>query len=225
MKDFTSFDTWDIAETVQSQYATSKRMRAVIDAFWQAINPKSDIDLLYRKLVNPRTAEGYGLDVWGRIVAIGRSYLAVDDDTPYFGFDPPEGVKNERLNSFGNAPFYKTIYGKVELADTMYRTYVFLKALINISNSSLAGLNRMIKLLFPDADIQILHTGTMVLRVLVLSPMSESDKAALDNLPWLPAGVGLEMYQVITPTFGFAGAPELKNFNNGTFATYGITKL
>ena len=106
MKDFTSFDTWDIAETVQSQYATSKRMRAVIDAFWQAINPKADIDLLYKKLVNPRTAEGYGLDVWGRIVAIGRSYLAVDDGTPYFGFDPPEGVKNERLNSFGNAPFY-----------------------------------------------------------------------------------------------------------------------
>ena len=122
MKDFTSFDTWDIAETVQSQYATSKRMRAVIDAFWQAINPKSDIDLLYRKLVNPRTAEGWGLDVWGRIVAIGRSFLAVDDDTPYFGFDPPEGVKNERLNSFNNAPFYKAIYGKVELADTMYRT-------------------------------------------------------------------------------------------------------
>ena len=224
MKDFTSFDAWDIAETVQSQYATSKRMRAVIDAFWQAINPKADIDLLYRKLVNPRTAEGYGLDVWGRIVAIGRSYLAVDDDTPYFGFDPPEGVKNERLNSFGNAPFYKTIYGKVELADTMYRTYVFLKALINISNSSLAGLNHMVKLLFPDADIQILHTGTMVLRVLILSPLSESDKAALDNLPWLPAGVGLEMYQVITPTFGFAGT-ELQNFCNGTFATYGITKL
>ena len=224
MKDFTSFDTWDIAETVQSQYATSKRMRAVIDAFWQAINPKSDIDLLYKKLVNPRTAEGWGLDVWGRIVAIGRSYLAVEDDNPYFGFDPPEGVKNERLNSFGNAPFYKQIMGKVRLADTMFRTYVFLKALINISNSSLASLNQAVKLLFPDADIQILHTGTMVLRVLVLSPLSESDKAALDNLSWIPAGVGLEMYQVVTPTFGFAGT-GLKNFNNGTFATYGITKL
>ena len=224
MKDFTSFDTWDIAETVQSQYATSKRMRAVIDAFWQAINPKSDIDLLYKKLVNPRTAEGVGLDIWGRIVAIGRSYLAVEDDTPYFGFDPPEGVKNERLNSFGNAPFYKQVMGKVRLADTMFRTYVFLKALINISNSSLASLNQAVKLLFPDADIQILHTGTMVLRVLVLSPLSESDKAALDNLSWIPAGVGLEMYQVITPTFGFAGT-GLKNFNNGTFATYGITKL
>ena len=224
MKDFTSFDTWDIAETVQSQYATSKRMRAVVDAFWQAINPKSDIDLLYKKLVNPRTAEGWGLDVWGRIVAIGRSYLAVEDDNPYFGFDPPEGVKNERLNSFGNAPFYKQIMGKVRLADTMFRTYVFLKALINISNSSLASLNQAVKLLFPDADIQILHTGTMVLRVLVLSPLSESDKAALDNLSWIPAGVGLEMYQVVTPTFGFAGT-GLKNFNNGTFATYGITKL
>ena len=224
MKDFTSFDTWDIAETVQSQYATSKRMRAVIDAFWNAINPKNDIDLLYKKLVNPRTAEGYGLDVWGRIVAIGRSYLAVDDGTPYFGFDPPEGVKNERLNTFGNAPFYKQIYGKVRLADPMFRTYVFLKALINIGDSSLASLNQAVKLLFPDADIQILHTGTMVLRVLILSPLSESDKAALDNLPWLPAGVGLEIYQVITPTFGFAGT-GLQNFDNGTFATYGITKL
>jgi len=224
MKDFTSFDSWDIAETIQSQYATSKRMCAVIDAFWQAINPKNDIDLLYKKLVNPRTAEGYGLDVWGRIVAIGRSYLAVDDGTPYFGFDPPEGVKNERLNTFGNAPFYKQIYGKVRLADPMFRTYVFLKALINIGDSSLASLNQAVKLLFPDADIQILHTGTMVLRVLILSPLSESDKAALDNLPWLPAGVGLEIYQVITPTFGFAGT-GLQNFDNGTFATYGITKL
>ena len=224
MKDFTSFDTWDIAETVQSQYATSKRMRAVIDAFWQAINPKSDIDLLYKKLVNPRTAEGWGLDIWGRIVAIGRSYLAVEDDTPYFGFDPPGDVVNPRLDNFGNAPFYKRVLGKVRLGDTAFRTYVFLKALINISNSSLASLNRAVKLLFPDADIQILHTGTMVLRVLILSPLSESDKAALDNLPWLPAGVGLEMYQVITPTFGFAGT-GLQNFCNGTFATYGITKL
>ena len=224
MKDFTSFDTWDIAETVQSQYATSKRMRAVIDAFWQAINPKSDIDLLYKKLVNPRTAEGYGLDVWGRIVAIGRSYLAVEDDTPYFGFDPPGDVVNPRLDNFGNAPFYKQVLGKVRLGDTAFRTYVFLKALINISNSSLASLNQAVKLLFPDADIQILHTGTMVLRVLILSPLSESDKAALDNLPWLPAGVGLEMYQVITPTFGFAGT-GLQNFCNGTFATYGIEKI
>ena len=224
MKDFTSFDTWDIAETVQSQYATSKRMRAVIDAFWQAINPKSDIDLLYKKLVNPRTAEGWGLDIWGRIVAIGRSYLAVEDDTPYFGFDPPGDVVNPRLNNFGNAPFYKQVLGKVRLGDTAFRTYVFLKALINISNSSLASLNRMVKLLFPDAEILVLHTGTMVLRILILSALSSSDKAALDNLPWLPAGVGLEMYQVVTPTFGFAGT-GLKNFNNGTFATYGITKL
>lgn len=224
MKDFTSFDTWDIAETVQSQYAASKRMMAVIDAFWQAINPKADIDLLYKKLVNPRTAEGWGLDIWGRIVAIGRSYLAVEDDTPYFGFDPPGDVVNPRLDNFGNAPFYKQVLGKVRLGDTAFRTYVFLKALINISNSSLASLNHMVKLLFPDADIQILHTGTMVLRVLILSPLSESDKAALDNLPWLPAGVGLEMYQVVTPTFGFAGT-GLKNFNNGTFATYGIEKI
>lgn len=224
MKDFTSFDSWDIAETIQSQYAASKRMMQVINAFWQAMNPKADIDLLYKKLVNPKTAEGYGLDVWGRIVAIGRSLRAPGDTLPYFAFKAPGQVVNELGENFDNAPFYKMVNGKVQLSDPAYRTYIFLKAMINIGNSSLASLNKMVKMLFPDADIQILHTGTMTLRVLILSPLSVADIATLNNLPWLPAGVGLEMYQVVTPTFGFAGT-GLKNFNNGTFATYGIQKL
>ena len=108
----------------------------------------------------------------GRIVAIGRSYLAVDDDTPYFGFDPPEGVKNERLNTFNNAPFYKTIYGKVRLADPMFRTYVFLKALINIGDSSLASLNQAVKLLFPTRISRFCIQARWLLRVLILSPLS-----------------------------------------------------
>ena len=210
MKDFTSFDSWDIAETIQSQYATSKRVMQVINAFWQALNPKADIKLLYNKLINPETAEGYGLDVWGRIVAIGRSLRATNDTLPYFAFKAPGQVVNELGENFDNAPFYKLVNGKVQLSDPAYRTYIFLKA--------------MVKMLFPDADIQILHTGTMALRVLILSPLSVADIATLNNLPWLPAGVGLEMYQVVTPTFGFAGT-GLKNFNQGTFATYGIEKL
>ena len=224
MADFSHFDTWDIAETIQSQYAASKRMTTVINAFWQCINPKTDIELVYKKLIDPRTAEGWGLDVWGRIVAAGRSFLAVDEDAPCFGFTPPEGVFNDRLGNLNNAPFYKVIQGKVELNDTAYRTYIFLKAMINIGDSTLASLNRMVKSLFPDADVKILHSGTMALRILILSSMSSADKTALLNLPWLPAGVGLEMYQVITPTLGFAGT-GLQNFNHGTFATYTIEKV
>lgn len=221
-----SFDvfTWEAAQTIQSQYSSSPRITALINAFWECLKPKADIELIYRKLFDPRTAEGWGLDVWGRIVAVGRSFLAVDEDAPYFGFNPPEGVYNDRLGNMNNAPFYKIIKGKVELNDTAYRTYVFLKAMINIGDSTLASLNRMVKSLFPDADVKILHSGTMALRILILSSMSSADKTALLNLPWLPAGVGLEMYQVITPTLGFAGT-GLQNFNHGTFATYTIEKV
>lgn len=208
-----------IDATVQSQYAASPTIRKLVDAFWQCIDPEADIKLIYDNMINPDTAIGVGLDVWGRIVAIGREYVAIGDDTEYLGFTPLEGIENDRLNTFDNAPFYAPVDGKVRLNDTAYRTYIFIKAMINIGDSSLASLNHMCKVLFPDADIQILHVDTMVLRVLIQTKMSSADKTALLSLPWLPAGVGLEMYQVITPTFGFDGS-GLQPFNQGTFATY-----
>ena len=111
-------DNFYIDATVQSQYAASPHIRALVDSFWEAINPEADINEIYKKMVNPETAEGFGLDVWGRIVAIGREYIALDESTKYLGFNPPAGVTNPRLNSLNNAPFYRRIDGKVRIADT-----------------------------------------------------------------------------------------------------------
>lgn len=207
-----------IDATVQSQYAASPHLRALIENFWEALNPDADIKEIYDRMVNLDTAVGFGLDVWGRIVAIGREYVAIDEETKYLGFDS-EGVVNERLDNFNNASFYKQINGKVRLTDDAYRTYILIKAMINIGNSTLASINYMLKELFTSSDIYCIHVGTMILRIVVQSQISDADKQALLNLPWLPAGVGLEFYQVVTPTFGFNGS-ELHPFNCGTFATY-----
>lgn len=216
--------SFDIEKTIQSQYAASEHIKALVNSFWEALDPEADIDLLYDKVINIDTAEGFGLDVWGRIVAIGRSYLAVDVNRKYFGFEPPSGVNNSRLDNFNNAVFYKQITGKVRLADPAYRTYILIKAMINIGTSSLADLNAMIKTMFPDENIMVLHVDTMVLRLLILSNISEANKQALINLPWLPAGVGLQLYRVVTPTFGFNGS-NLESFNNGTFSTFDLTDI
>lgn len=212
---------FEIDATIQSQYSASPHIVKLVKAFWEALNPDADIDLLYKKMIDPDTAVGFGLDVWGRIVAIGREYIAQDESNIYLGFNPPKGVLNTRLDSFNNAPFYKKIDGKVRLADDAYRTYIFIKAMINISDGTLASINYMLKTLFPNARIQCLHVGTMVLRLVIRDYLHEADKQALLNLPWLPSGVGLELYQVITPTFGFAGS-QLEPFNQGTFATFSI---
>lgn len=214
-------DTFHIDATVQSQYAASPHIRALVDSFWEAINPEADINEIYEKMVDPDTAEGFGLDVWGQIVAIGREFIAVDEQYKYLGFNPPPGMPNPRLNSFNNAPFYRPVTGKVRLADDAYRTYIFIKAMINIGDSTLASINKMLAFMFPDTEISCLHVDTMILRLLVKGKISAASKQALLNLPWLPAGVGLQLYQVITPTFGFNGS-GLEPFNCGTFATYGV---
>jgi hypothetical protein len=208
---------FDINETIQSQYAASPHITKLVNAFWSSLNPEADIELFYNKVFSPDTAEGMGLDVWGRIVAIGREYLTTDTTNPYWGFKLPE-IVDERVQNFGNAPYYKAINGTVRLTDTAYRLYIFLKAMINIGDGTLASLNKMIKYLFPNDTVYIIHTDTMVLRLVVESPISQADLDALLNLPWLPAGVNLEEYQIITPTWGLEGQ-DLAVLDEGNFAT------
>lgn len=213
-----------IDATIQSQYAASPHIMALVQSFWDCINPDADIESIYNNMVNVDTAVGFGLDVWGRIVAIGREYASKDVTSPYWGYATPPGVINSRMRNFNNAPFYKQITGKVRLSDQAYRTYIFLKAMINIGDSSLASLNRMIHTLFPSVQISLLHVDTMVLRLLIQDEIAQSDLDALLNLPWLPAGVGLEVYQVITPTWGLEGS-GLETLDNGTFTLNDIIPI
>ena len=219
-----SDNEFHIDATIQSQYAASPHITALVEAFWQALKPDAVIKSIYDNMVNIDTAVGFGLDVWGRIVAIGREYASRDNSNPYWGYKPPVGIDNPRMRNFNNAPFYKEITGKIRLSDQAYRTYIFLKAMINIGDGSLASLNRMIHTLFPSAKIALLHVDTMVLRLVIQSEIAQSDLDALFNLPWLPAGVGLEIYQVITPTWGLEGS-GLETLDNGTFTLNDIIPI
>ena len=214
---------FNIDAVIQSQYGDSPHIKGVIRGYYDYISPQKDIDLIYDKMINIYTAEGYGLDVWGRIVGISREYVAVDEQYDYLGFDN-KPYNMDRIETFNNAPFYKIVNGKIKLEDNAYRTYILIKALINISNVSLNSLNFIFSQLFPDTDIKVLHSNTMTLRLLVIGAMSQAQIGAIKNIEWLPVGVGLQFYHIITPTFGFRGS-GLETFNNGTFGTYKIENL
>ena len=214
---------FNIDAVIQSQYGDSPHIKGVIRGYYDYISPQKDIDIIYDKMINIYTAEGYGLDVWGRIVGISREYVAVDEQYNYLGFDN-RPYNMDRIETFNNAPFYKIVNGKIKLEDNAYRTYILIKALINISNVSLNSLNFIFSQLFPDTDIKVLHSNTMTLRLLVIGAMSQAQIGAIKNIEWLPAGVGLQFYHIITPTFGFRGS-GLETFNNGTFGTYKIENL
>ena len=213
-------DNFTIDLTIQSQYSDSPHITGVIHSYYDFVNPQKDIDLIYDKMINLYTAEGYGLDVWGRIVNIEREYVAVDEQYDYLGFDN-RPYNMDRIETFNNAPFYKVVNGKVQLQDDAYRTYILIKAMLNISNVSLNSLNYIFKQLFGDVTLYVLHVETMILRLVVMGQFTEAQKGVIQNIDWLPAGVGLQFYHLITPTFGFKGS-GLESFNNGTFATYEI---
>ena len=59
-------------ETVQSQYAASPVIRALAESARIRIAPDADIELFYRSVFNIATASGAGLDIWGRILGMGR---------------------------------------------------------------------------------------------------------------------------------------------------------
>ena len=131
---------FNIDAVIQSQYGDSPHIKGVIRGYYDYISPQKDIDIIYDKMINIYTAEGYGLDVWGRIVGISREYVAVDEQYNYLGFDN-RPYNMDRIETFNNAPFYKIVNGKIQLEDNAYRTYILIKALINISNVSLNSLN------------------------------------------------------------------------------------
>lgn len=214
---------FNIDAVIQSQYGDSPHIKGVIRGYYDYISPQKDIDLIYDKMINIYTAEGYGLDVWGRIVNIDREFVAVDEQYDYLGFDNSP-YNMDRIETFNNAPFYKVVNGRIRLEDNAYRTYILIKALINISNVSLNSLNYIFSQLFPDTDIKVLHSNTMILRLLVIGAISQAQIGAIKNIEWLPAGVGLQFYHIITPTFGFRGS-GLETFNNSTFGTYGLENL
>lgn len=210
-------NSFDILETVQSQYGASPIMQALIRGFNDLENVDPAIKLLLQKMIDPDTAEGVGLDVWGRIVAFERFLVPVTSQK-FIGFKPPAGMTNNNLDSLNNAVFYNNRGGNIRLADSAYRTYIFIKAMLNISSSSLGDINRMIKNLLPNSNIKIIRNYAMQLRILVIGKLDPSDYRALISLPWIPTGVGLNLYNIETPTLGFNGQ-NLQTFNNGTFAT------
>lgn len=217
----------DSQEPIQSQYAASPRMQALFQAMAKRIDPKADIDLFYQKIFDPETAEGVGLDVWGRIVAATRQIMI--DNTDFLGF------ALSGLDPMNISPFFNEAGadGEYRLADNAYRELIFYKAMANISGETMQEINALLNALFTriHGDIQgrcfVLETGVMEIRAVFFFYLSPFETAMLRKYSLLNrgAGVGFNYFQVDPDTvFGFAGT-ELQPFNQGVFNDYPIVTV
>jgi len=199
-------------DSVQSQYAASPVIRALVEGINLRIDPGADIDLFYEKIFNIHTAEGVGLDIWGVILGVGRFLEVVSDD--FLGYE------GSNLHPFDQAPFYRRgVTNTHRLEDVAYRRLLLFKAFANISSSDLATLNRIFNNFFPGRNAYIFESGPMAIRYVfefILTPY-ERAMFKLPFVPPRPAGVGYEWLEAPPEsTFGFNGS-GLQPFEQGTF--------
>jgi hypothetical protein len=60
----------NVEQTILSQYGNSATITQLIHNMNAYIDPCADIDNFYNVVWNVETAEGFGLDIWGRIVGL-----------------------------------------------------------------------------------------------------------------------------------------------------------
>ena len=143
--DINPFDEWT---TVISQYANSPILTQLIENISQYVDQTANLDSFFDLIWNVDTAQGYGLDVWGRIVGVVRT-LTLQTQT-FFGFDQ----QLPTVDSFGpggQSPLYSGTPSSANfsLTDSGFRTLIFAKALANICDGSIPAINQILLNLFP----------------------------------------------------------------------------
>lgn len=213
----------DLKSTIISQYKGSPAILSLLESINTALDPNSDIQAFYFNAFNILTASGWGLDNWGRIIGLSRSFKlpepVADDDQ--FGYitdvDPQEWF------GFDQAPFrlrLASYTGYISLDDDSYRQLLLLKAASNISNSSVPNINRILNELFKKR-CYVLEVGTMTIRYCFDFVLSDIELEFMKSMiiP-RPAGVGVQILSSYE-NFGFASESVIDNFyvgfDQGTF--------
>lgn len=209
----------DVERTIISQYGNSATISQLIQNMNECIDPRTNFDDFYDFVWNVETAQGFGLDIWGRIVNIDRD-ITIPGTAPYFGFEQAlPGVF-----PFNEAPFYNGIppaTSTYSLSDDAYRRLILVKALSNISASNARSINTLLTNLFINRGrAYALDLGGMAMRYVFEFALEPFEIAIITNSGAImrPAGVLVHAIIVPDPTLGFEEAgPPLTPFDEGTF--------
>lgn len=180
---------FDASQTLLSQYANSPVMGAVISSLNEAMDRQQLADDFYDLVWNVETARGYALDIWGRIVGVGRALYVPDGQ--YLGF---AGVPE--IFQFGGGVFYGggSFAPNYLMTDAMYRRVILAKAALNITDGTTPALNAILMALFPNyGNVYAVDGNDMTMTIVFQFAPSIIDYAIASQSGVIPkpAGVGL----------------------------------
>ena len=174
--------------TIISQYANSPILFQLIENINSYLDQTGNIDNFYDMMWNVNTAQGIGLDIWGRIVGVNRviPVLSVGGYLSFAGTNPN--------GEFGQAPFYggQVLTNNFALSDSAFRTLILAKALANISNNSIPSINQLLQLLFPNRGVcYVQDNENMSITYKFLFSLSPVEQSIVVNSGVLPRPSGV----------------------------------
>lgn len=213
----------DFEKTIISQYGNSPTILQLVQNMNAYLDPRADFDAFFDYVWNVDTAQGFGLDIWGRIVNIRRE-LQIPNAPVYFGF------KDALPGSypFDEAPFYDGTPPATQtykLVDDAYRKLILTKALANIASSNAPSLNQLLQNMFADRGrCYVNDLGGMQFRYTFEFDLTLQEYAIVTQSGVLPrpAGVNAILFQSALPLFGFSEAGlSAAPFGQGVFIPQG----
>lgn len=184
--DIATFDSWS---TLMMQYANSPAITAMITEFNAAMDMTQNIDNFYDLMWNVFTAQGYGLDVWGRIVGVSRA-ISIPGSVQFFGFTEA-GLSWTGFNQGG---FFTgaNLTTNYVLTDDDFRKLILAKAAGNISGGAIPAVNKILLNLFPGRGNCYVADGlNMSLTYTFTFALTPVELAIVSQLAVLPSAAGV----------------------------------
>lgn len=178
--------------TIIRQYSNSPILDGIITAFAAAMDPTELFDELYDLQWNVLTAQGYGLDSWGRIVGVTRTLQLPPGVNQFFGFQVAEDPAH--FTGFDQAPFYsgQQLTNNATLSDTDFRTLILAKAASNICDGSIPAINAVLLALFPNRGAcYVADLGGMQMAYTFEFALTPIELAIVEQSGVLPKPVGV----------------------------------
>lgn len=175
---------FDVNETVLSQYANSPVMLAFINYFSAWLDLGNPFNRFYNLIWNIDTAVGHGLDVWGRILGVGRVLQVPSGE--YIGFE-----QQPEAQTFGHGILFRGINltDSASLTDDAYRILLMAKAALNITDASIPAINQILLTLFGDGYVR--DNLDMTMTYVFSAPLDPVQTSIVFNSGVLPRPCGV----------------------------------
>ena len=139
-----------LGKTLMRQYGNSPTLLRLLDDFDQWCDLQAFRDGFLSNVWDISQAQGFGLDIWGRILGVTRKLYVVPEPIP--GETLGWATSDDAWEPWSQAPFWGGNAGGnlvlVTLPDASFRQLLLVKAASNIASVDAPSLNALVRSMF-----------------------------------------------------------------------------